>query len=143
MSIKPFFVVNACSKCDQHKYARHDEAKYAAYRDAIIAALKSAIPSLDDSQIVTGKLPQEYRTQQDVELNNGFSRVYRPTIHMTELAEMQKMNESRGLSLAPIGGLEIYFMGLKIFSKILTGQWPDPDAIADRCKEAFKQYNAG
>ena len=63
MSIKPFFVVNACSKCDQHKYARHDEAKYAAYRDAIIAALKSAIPTLDDSQIVTGKLPQEYRTQ--------------------------------------------------------------------------------
>ena len=62
---------------------------------------------------------------------------------MTELAEMQKMNESRGLSLAPVGGLEVYFMGLRLSSKILTGRWPDPDAIANRCKEAFKQYNAG
>ena len=42
-----------------------------------------------------------------------------------------------------IGGLEVYFMGVRIFSKKLSGVWPHYRLLAEKCKNAFNDYIAG
>ena len=39
-----------------------------------------------------------------------------------------------------IGALEVYFMGVRIFSKIQSGVWPNPNAVANRCLEAYNSF---
>ena len=69
---KPFFVVVACSKCDQHAWCtRHNEAKYAASKKAVIDAINVVLPGLDKSQIINGVVPENYCDSQQVTLNNG------------------------------------------------------------------------
>ncbi len=42
-----------------------------------------------------------------------------------------------------IGGLEVYFMGVRLFSKKLSGVWPHIRLLKEKCKNAYDDYIAG
>jgi len=41
------------------------------------------------------------------------------------------------------GGLEIYFMGVRLFSKKLSGVWPHYRLLVEKCRNAFNDYADG
>ena len=43
----------------------------------------------------------------------------------------------------PRGAFEIYFMGIRLYSKLLTNQWPSSSAIANKCKRIYEDYVNG
>ena len=44
---------------------------------------------------------------------------------------------------AAIGALEVYFQGVRLFSKIQSGKWPHPELLAQKCKRAYDDLMAG
>ena len=38
------------------------------------------------------------------------------------------------------GSFELYFMGVRMYSKCLTGEWPDNNLLALRAKEAYDSF---
>ena len=84
-------------------------------------------------------MPTAYLSSAQVTLNNGKTRPYEPSLHLLELGDLQ-YNQGRP---APMWALEVYFMGVRIFSKIQSGVWPNPVLVAKRCALAWDKYNAG
>ena len=41
------------------------------------------------------------------------------------------------------GGLEVYFQGVRLFSKIQSGMWPHIGLLAQKCQRAYNDYMAG
>lgn len=39
-----------------------------------------------------------------------------------------------------MGAFEVYFMGVLIYSKIKTGQFPNITAVSKKCCEAYNEY---
>jgi hypothetical protein len=39
-----------------------------------------------------------------------------------------------------VGALEVYFMGVRIFSKIQSGLWPLIPSLAERCLNVYNSY---
>lgn len=55
------------------------------------------------------------------------------------------MNRSLGDSFIwpmdlEIGAFEVYFMGIKLFSKLTCGQWPSIIKLATKCQKAYESY---
>lgn len=46
------------------------------------------------------------------------------------------------LRRVPIGAMEVYFMGVRLFSKVQSGVWPNATRVAERCLAAFNDYEA-
>ena len=39
-----------------------------------------------------------------------------------------------------LGGFEVYFMGVRLFSKIQSGMWPFTPVLAQKCFIAYNDY---
>lgn len=39
-----------------------------------------------------------------------------------------------------LGAFEVYFMGIKLFSKLKSGLWPNMVLVATKCKLAYDAY---
>ena len=39
-----------------------------------------------------------------------------------------------------MGGFEVYFMGVRIFSKLICGQWPNFALVTDKCQRIYQAY---
>lgn len=42
-----------------------------------------------------------------------------------------------------IGALEVYFNGVRLFSKIQSGLWPHTDLLAQKCVKVYNDFMAG
>ena len=40
-----------------------------------------------------------------------------------------------------LGAFEVYFMGIRLFSKLKSGKWPNIDMVAEKCKQVYEAYN--
>ena len=40
----------------------------------------------------------------------------------------------------PRGAFEVYFMGVRLYSKLLTNQWPNSSALAAKCARVYADY---
>lgn len=87
-----------------------------------------------------------YNLAQDGEcvLANGSTRAYHTTEHMYNIARANPMQVPMDtefpLRRMPIGALEVYFMGVRLFSKVQSGVWPNAARVAERCLGAFNDY---
>ena len=64
--------------------------------------------------------------------------IYRPNFEMQRLAKLCKATKKRnshyqGFKMIPVGAFEVYFMGLKLHSKIMSMQWPRISALVGIC----------
>ena len=41
------------------------------------------------------------------------------------------------------GAMEVYFMGVRLFSKIQSKYWPNPNMVADKCVQAYQDFVDG
>lgn len=39
-----------------------------------------------------------------------------------------------------LGALEVYFMGVRLFSKISSGTWPHTSLLAEKCVNAYNDF---
>jgi hypothetical protein len=39
-----------------------------------------------------------------------------------------------------IGAFEVYFMGIKLFSKLMSGKWPSIPLVAEKCYNAYASF---
>ena len=136
-TIKPFFFVEYCQQV--HFSTRHDPKKYSQMRELTISAIEQVIPGLSHEQLKETKIPTDYLSDAQVDLTNGGTRPYSPSLHLLELADLQY---NRNLPSHP-GAFEVYFMGVRLFSKIQSGVWPNPVRVAERAAQAYKAYYAG
>ena len=71
----------------------------------------------------------------------GSSQLYQPTEHMFAIAERNlhqrpapaaARTEMKFINIdkPAMGALEVYFMGVRLFSKIQSGMWPHIDLLA-------------
>ena len=42
-----------------------------------------------------------------------------------------------------VGALEVYYKGIRIYSKILSRRWPNAGLVADKCKRLLEASNSG
>ena len=42
-----------------------------------------------------------------------------------------------------MGAFEVYFMGIQLFSKIKTSQWPNIEYLAKKCRSIYDDYMSG
>ena len=43
----------------------------------------------------------------------------------------------------PVGALEVYFKGVRVYSKIMSRRWPNAGMVADKCKRLLEANNQG
>jgi hypothetical protein len=39
-----------------------------------------------------------------------------------------------------LGAFEVYFMGVRVFSKIQSGLWPSIPLLAEKCKQVWNDF---
>lgn len=44
---------------------------------------------------------------------------------------------------APMGAMDVYFMGVRLFSKKVSNVWPNKTLVAEKCARAYEAYTAG
>ena len=49
----------------------------------------------------------------------------------------------RVLSVIPVGAFEVYFMGVKLYSKIESKKWPDVPKLIEKCKFVYIEFISG
>lgn len=42
-----------------------------------------------------------------------------------------------------LGAFEVYFMGVRLYSKIQSNKWPNTKLLGQKCKRAYDAYIAG
>ncbi len=64
---------------------------------------------------------------------------------MIELADKCKLEKEylMILSKIPFGAFEIYFMGVRLFSKNLSKNWPNVDDFVEKFNRILRDYNDG
>lgn len=124
--MKPTFTIEYCCNCAEHAwYTRHNEAKYLKTAQLVETAIKAALPHAD-MNCRAGLFSFDMLESLPVA---GANSAYQPTDHVYAIAE-------RNLHLRPapaagrsemqwvkiekpaIGALEVYFNGVRLFSKI-------------------------
>ena len=83
-------------------------------------------------------------------LGSGRSRLYKPSHHFRQLYDKLEFKYSFSRTLSDdtfiwpmeleLGAFEIYFMGVKLFSKLKSGVWPNTLLVASKCKMAYDSY---
>ena len=64
---------------------------------------------------------------------------YTPTLEMITM----NINLENDKSLIAIGGLEVYFMGVLLYSKEKSKLWPNTTALAVKCLHCYNDYMHG
>lgn len=43
----------------------------------------------------------------------------------------------------PVGALEVYFKGIRIYSKVMSRRWPNATLVADKCRRVLEAHRNG
>ena len=138
-TMKPTFIIEYCTNCSSHSWnTRHNEAKYLQMAQQVETAIKAALPKADIN-CRAGHFSFDLLDPMQI---TGTQQQYQPTDHMFAIAErnlhlrpMPSANPSEPtrfvkLDKMAIGGLEVYFNGIRLFSKIQSGLWPHAELLA-------------
>lgn len=72
--------------------------------------------------------------------------IYRPNFEMQRLAKLIKTTKKDQYSLyrefktIPVGAFEVYFMGVKVHSKLMSMQWPKLSVLLGICKKVHRDF---
>ena len=146
-NLRPSFVIEYCINCATHSWCtRHDEKKYLNIAQNVAAAIKEVVPGFAEGKYKVYLGSFAYNLAQDGQcvLANGQTRSYQTTHHMVNIANSNPMQVPMDaefpLRKMPIGALEVYFMGVRLFSKVQSGVWPNAVRVAERCLAAFNDF---
>lgn len=149
--MKPTFIIDYCFNCSQHNWnTRHNEAKYLSVAQSVETAIKAALPNAD-MNCRAGHFSFDMLESMSVA---GANSTYQPTEHIFRIAERvlhQRPQPAPGrtdmqfikMDTPAIGGMEVYFNGVRLFSKIQSGLWPHIDLLAQKCVKVYNDFMAG
>jgi hypothetical protein len=105
--------IEYCQRCPTHSWCtKHDESKYNSYFESVRSKLREICPEVE---IIGNQIPLAFSSKFS---SHEDSRPWEGT-----------------LSFPRIGAFEVYFKERVLFSKLETGLWPHPGAIANKVRE--------
>ena len=111
---------------------------------SVANAIKSVCPNctVDINTVNIGLLGES-----QVDIGDGKTRTYTPTPHMGELSwrisQSQNPTNNNGMFTnytTPLGACEVYFMGVRLFSKLQSNVWPSANLLKDKCLAVYEAY---
>mmetsp|Transcript_4670 Transcript_4670/g.7938 ORF Transcript_4670/g.7938 Transcript_4670/m.7938 type:complete len:122 (+) Transcript_4670:37-402(+) len=111
------FVIEHCENCNNHAWnTRHDINQYKNYAVNIAKSIKESVPQ---AEIVFNMVPKQF----------AMSDVYCQLVHNSD-------EQNPYFEIVPrIGSFEISINGVLLFSKSLSGIWPNYQAIGNKCEQ--------
>ena len=76
-------------------------------------------------------------------LQPNLFRIGEKEISYTPSKEILKMSKMISKNDITRGAFEVYFMNVKLFSKILSNTWPNYSLVAQKCVKAYDDIVSG
>ena len=166
--VEPHFYIETCKDCHNHNsmYSNHEEEKYQGFTWDLKNKLLQAIPDLYSETDGSVKiLVNQFHSGMGVgckvyhHSRGNFSstnakdgpvlNTFYPSDHFAEIFTRAKRRGSQmnGRILDKYStkrfGFEVYFMGVRLYSKIESLQWPNNTLLTQKCLNAYNDYLAG
>lgn len=140
----PYFYIETCSQCNKHQsmFNHHNGEKYINMAEQLKAKILGLIPELSSSRHgVERVLINEYLTT----MSDQDSRHDQEIMQRIRKGKYQVTPDNIIYSDYPTKryGLEVYFMGVRVFSKVASRLWPNTSAVAMKCVRAFNDFHEG
>ena len=146
LALEPHFYIETCSKCEEHKhlYSNHSQEKYTQFAKDLRERLVEVIPDLKcevngkkATKVLINEYHQNMTTDSKVYLKGTAIKYHNPSDHDRNTIARAKRGKKFGQFHHGYGtqryGFEVYFMGVKLFSKIDSLLWPNCTLLALKC----------
>ena len=134
----PNFMIVRCANCTDHQLTlRHDEQIYAQHAYQLQEQLLTISKNVTINQF-------DIRLMSRCQIG-GID--YLPNWEMQRLAKSLKPSHTNknfwNFRTIPVGAFEVYFMGVKLHSKLITMKWPNISMLTEKCKIVYQNFVDG
>ena len=130
----PHFIIVHCFDCSTHQwYTRHKSEVYLDYANKLKSALEAK-----SCKVVLNQFDSRLCDDQAIDVN-GKTINYSPTPHMAILADRCISYDEKEIGTIGnflMGAFEVYYMGVRVYSKKQSNIWPNIPMVVDKCLRA-------
>lgn len=83
----------------------------------------------------------QWCTRHDQAQYTGKAHQLKEAIEAATGARVEVNGGANPLKDIPVGALEVYFKGIRVYSKIMSRRWPNAALVADKCKRLLDADN--
>ena len=159
--LQPCIYIEHCFDCDKHNWHvnGHTAEKYEGRAKELKAAIVRDVPYFGEivdgkEVILINKFCSSLGVKKLVRFGGKLIREYVPTRDMKQVSDrVHRWQEQNGELYypdffftgypVPPFSFEVYFMGVKLYSKLESKQWPDNRLLAAKIQRALDDYLAG
>ena len=137
---EPFFYIETCSNCASHAVMfgnQHSEKKYIQFADDLKTKIQAAIP---EAKVLINQYVNPNPEHRDMCAVEG-------SLHDMDI--LSRATKGRSVNNILSGydtlryGFEVYFMGVRMYSKIVTRLWPNNTLLLNKLVRAWGDHKNG
>ena len=138
--LQPHFIIEHCFDCASHQWCtRHKTEVYLDYANKLKTALQAK-----SCKVVLNQFDTRLCEDQSIDVN-GKKISYVPTPHMAILNDrcVSYDGDVGTIGNFLMGAFEVYFMGVRIYSKKQSNIWPNIPMVVEKCLNAHNDFIKG